>query len=220
MRRRKKLTNQQAARIGVSRTTAWRSRKRGWYCPGYHKRYVKPGQKYLPEPQSVLRLAYSCAIRVCDSLGLTGVGGRDTVVQVDDLAQIAALRALEVRNNRRAAKPQWLFAVMRNAVRDALKKERIRARPIELPKSKRKAAPRRACVACGTKVALTSHHVFPRRFGGKATVILCAPCHGEVENFYMIHEQPDECFVDDFSLMKHYIGLFSRWLSQRRRSWS
>lgn len=113
MRVYKSLTNEEAAQMGLSRITAWRSRKNGWYCdagPTVRKRAAhirqpsrrtinqKPITELTPEDwQNILDAAQTGVRKFMNSRGLQSYNLAP--FSKDDLISESILRLVELSGN-------------------------------------------------------------------------------------------------------------------------
>jgi hypothetical protein len=97
----------------ASRSTRWRARKRGWWCPGYRQRIVIPSDEPLSEEDGlrILELARRGTLAAMMLLGLDG----DLDGEIEDAQQTAALRLLELAGHQGFASDDFCLVVARNA---------------------------------------------------------------------------------------------------------
>ena len=95
----------------LPRTTAWRAKKRGWYCPGYHQKKHYPGNMALFPVDDAYRVA-----RICWKKNFWGWPHHK-----DDMIQAAILRMLELSSI--STDGAYLMGVARNAMRDYVARE-------------------------------------------------------------------------------------------------
>lgn len=118
-RRRKvygKLTNEEAARLGLSRITAWRSRQRGWYWINYHERETAYVVDSLSS-EMVEAILEDARIGTFWALSAFNVPLRKIgVYDITDLFQEAAEKLVRLAGHPKAVHPAWRRVAAKNAV--------------------------------------------------------------------------------------------------------
>lgn len=104
----------------ASRTTRWRARKRGWWCPGYRTREVCPAPQLSEQDAkriiSLARKAAMAAIRQfgCDTL---------SPFEPSDVVGEAILRLIELAGHPKFSHDGFCFVAALNAARKFIKTE-------------------------------------------------------------------------------------------------
>jgi hypothetical protein len=101
-----------AQKYGVSRSTLWRARKRGYFCAGYHKREIEINDNVS---DTIVLQWYDLAWKVYYVLF------RDYIEQRDDLIQEAVIRLWELSGKKEMSSFGYKWSVCVNAMRSWLR---------------------------------------------------------------------------------------------------
>ena len=104
---------------GISRTTAWRGKRRGWVVLDYRKREIKMDMNWAAKNTGMI--LEQAAIGAGWALKILNMPRNGKSYDFCDLAQEAVVRILELSGHPSRKFPRWLATVGRNAVLSFLK---------------------------------------------------------------------------------------------------